>query len=97
MSLKLKLFSLANSNVSPNFIGPFECIKAIHAKLRPLLEGNHIVNWPFQVFDIESRRKIKCKLKGFNRVSSDVYVMPLVEPNLESTKRMCVVDLNFIF
>jgi hypothetical protein len=26
-----------------------------------------------------------------------VYVMPLVEPNLESKKRMRVVDLNFIF
>ena len=56
MSLKLKLFSFANSNAIPNFIGLSECANGnTYARLRPLLEGIHIVDWPFQFFDVESR------------------------------------------
>ena len=40
-------------------------------KLRQLLEGIHIVDWPFQSFDIESRCKINHKLEGLNRLSLD--------------------------
>ena len=40
---------------------------ALRAKLIPLLEGIHIVDWPFQFFGMESRCKINCKLKGLNR------------------------------
>lgn len=73
MSLKLKLFSLANSNANPKLIGPFECAEGdTYAKL----EGIHIEDWPFQFFDVESRCKINCKLQGFNRVASYVYVVP---------------------
>ena len=62
-----------------------------------LLEGIHIVGWLFQLLNIESRCKINWKLKGLDRVSLDVYVPPLVHPNLESRKCMRFVDLNFVF
>ena len=82
----------------PSFIGPFECLENdTFAKLRPLLQGNHIVDWPFQFSDVENKRGIKCKLKELNRVFSVIYVMPLVEPDLESKKHMRVIDLDFIF
>ena len=40
---------------------------------------------------------IKCKLEGLNTISLYVYVQPLAEHNLDSRKRMCVVDLDFVF
>jgi hypothetical protein len=41
----------------------------------PLLsKGIHIVDWPFQFFDVERRCMIKCKLEGLNTISLDVYV-----------------------
>ena len=73
MSLELKLFSLANSNANPNFIGPSKCGDGDkNAKFRPPLEGTHIVDWAFQFFDVGSRCRFNCRLEGLNRVSSDV-------------------------
>ena len=40
---------------------------------------------------------INYKLEGLNKVSSDVYVLPIVAPNLESIKCMHVVDLDFVY
>ena len=78
-------------------MGPCECVEdETYAKLNPLLKDNDIVDWPFQLCDGESRYEINYKLEGLNRVSLDVYVMPLVEPNLDSRKYMCVVDLDFV-
>ena len=78
-------------------MGPCECVEdETYAKLNPLLKDNHIVDWPFQLCDGKSRYKINYKLEGLNKVSLDVYVMPLVEPNLASRKYMCVVDLDFV-
>ena len=37
------------------------------------------------------------KLEVFNKISLDVYVLPLAKLNLESGKCMRVVDLNFVF
>lgn len=54
----------------------------IFVKFTPLLEVIYIVDWPFQLFDVES--KINRKLKELNSVSLDVYAMPLVQPNLGS-------------
>ena len=96
MSLKLKLFSILDSNTSPTLIGPCERIEGnTYAKLIPLLDDIHIVDWPFQFFDVESTCKIKCKLEGLNKVSLNLYVMPLSKVNLESKKHMCVIDLDF--
>jgi hypothetical protein len=67
-----------------------------NAKLTPLLEGIHIVDWPFQLFDVESRCMINYKLEGLNKISLDVYAFPLAKPNLESGKCMRVVDLDFV-
>ena len=94
MSLKLKLFSLVVSNASPKFIGLCECVEGnTYAKLRPLLEVIHIVNWHFQFFDVNSICMINYELQGLNRVSSDVYVLPLVESNFESQNCMHKIHL----
>ena len=94
MSLKMKLLSLVDAYASPKLIGSCDCVgNNTYAKLKPLLEGIHIVKWPCQFFDIERR----CKFEGLSRVSSYVYILPLVNPNLESRKRMCVVGLYFVF
>ena len=37
-----------------------------YAKFRSPLEEIHVVDWPFQFFDNESRCMIKCKFKGLN-------------------------------
>jgi hypothetical protein len=98
MTLRLNLFSLVVSNASPKLIRPCECAEGkFFAKFTPLLEVIHIIDWPFQLFDVESRCKIKCKLKELNSVSSDVYATPLVQPNLGSKKCMHVVDIGFVF
>jgi hypothetical protein len=49
-----------------------------------------------QIFDVESRCKLNCKFEGLSRVSSYVYVLPLVESNLEFKKHMHVDDLYFV-
>ena len=73
-------------------IGSCKCVEGnTLAKLKPLLEDIHIVGW---TFDLESRCKIVCKLEGFNRVFPDVYVVPQANPNLQTRKHMCVVDLD---
>jgi hypothetical protein len=36
-------------------------------------------------------------LRGSKKVFSDVYVLPLANPNLESKNHMHVVDLDFVF
>jgi hypothetical protein len=66
------LFSLVDSNASPNFNAPFECVEG-NTYVRPLLEGIYIVDWRFQFFDVENRCRINCKLGRLNRVSSNVY------------------------
>ena len=98
MSLKLKLFSLANAYASPQLIGSCESVEGgMYATLIPLLECIHIVDRPFQFSYIGSACMIKCKLEGLNKVSLDVFILPLADPNLESRKHMCVVDLDFCF
>ena len=70
--------SLLIPNVSPTLIGPCECVEGDkYAKLRPPIDDIHIIDWAFQFFDVENRCNINCSLEGFNRVSSDVYVLPL--------------------
>jgi hypothetical protein len=39
---------------------------------------------------------INYKLEGLNKISLDVYVLPLVEPNFASRKCMHVVDLDYV-
>ena len=54
---------------------PCECVEdKTYAKLSPLIEDIHIVDWPFHLFDGESRYKFYYKLEGLNRVSLDVHV-----------------------
>ena len=97
MSLKLDFFSLANACASPKITGPCECVEGDkYAKLIPLLESIHNVDWPFQFFHTESRCRINYKLEGINRLYLDVYVLPLANTNLESKKFMCVVDLHYV-
>ena len=97
MSFKLKLLPFANSNANPKHTGPCKCVEGnTYAKLRPLLEGVHIVDWHFQFFNVGNRCRINYKLEGLNKVSLDVYVLSLVEPNLESRKCMRVLDINFV-
>ena len=75
MSLKVRSFSLALAYASPKLIGSCECDEGdTNAKLKLLLEGIYIVDWPFQSFDIESRCKINYKLEGFNRVFFRIYM-----------------------
>ena len=65
MFLKSKLFSLAYSNASAKLIGHSKCVEGYtYAKYRQLLEGIHIVDWPFQIFDIESRCMINLQARG---------------------------------
>ena len=66
-----------------------------YAKLIPLLEGIHVVNWAFQTFDMESTCKINYKFEGPNRLFLDVNVLPLGNFNLEFKKCMHEVDLDF--
>lgn len=61
------MFSLANAYASPKLIGFNECVEGdTYAKAIPLLEGIHIVDWPFQFFNIKSRCWIDSELEGFN-------------------------------
>ena len=41
--------------------------------------------------------RIDYKLEGLNRFSSDVYVLALAKPNLESKKHIHVVDLDVVY
>ena len=66
-------------------------------KTQNIVEGICIVTCPFQFVGIESTCNINYKLEGLNRVFLDLYVMPLVDPNLESRNCMCVVDLDFVY
>ena len=68
MSLELKLFSLADAYASPYLIGSCKCVEGdTYAKLIPLIEGIHIVDWTFQLLFIEIRCKINCELEGLNK------------------------------
>ena len=71
-----------------------ECAKG-NTYARLLLEGYYIVDWCFHFFDFESRCKINCKPGRLNRVSSNVLILPLAKPNLESKKHMRAVYLDF--
>jgi hypothetical protein len=49
MSLKLKLFSLDDAYASSKLIGFCKCAEGdTYTKLMPLLEGIHVVDFPFQ-------------------------------------------------
>ena len=98
MFLKLKVFSLADAHADPKLNGVCECVEGdTYANLIPLLDNIHIVDWPFQFFGINSRCMINCKLKELNKVFLVVYVMLLVDTNLESKKQVYVVDPTFVF
>ena len=69
MFLKLRLFSLANDYAIAKLIGFNKCVEGnTYVKFITLLEGIHIVDWPFQFCNIESRCKIDCKLEGLNPI-----------------------------
>ena len=55
-SLKLRLLSLVDAYAGQELIESCKCVEGdTYAELRPVLEGIHIVDWPFKLFDIESR------------------------------------------
>ena len=94
----MKLFSFFDACPSPQLIGFCECVEDnTYAKLIALLEGIHIVDRPFQFYDIESRCKIDYKLEGLIRLFPEEYDLLVVDPNLESKKCMHVIDLDFIY
>lgn len=69
-----------------------------YAKLKPLLKGIHVVDWPFWLFDIESRCNIKRKLEGLNNF---FFLQMLILCHCWSQpwfqKCIHVVDLDFIY
>ena len=67
MSLMLKLFSIVDAYATPKLIGFCKYVEVnTYAKLMPLPEGIHIVDWPFQFFYIESRCMINYKFEELN-------------------------------
>ena len=67
-----------------------------YAKLIPLLEGIHVVNWAFQTFDMESTCKINYKFEGPNRLFLDVNVLSLGNFNLEFKKWASISQSHII-
>ena len=97
MSVKLELFSLTNAYASVELVGPCKCVEVdTYAKLRPLLEGIHIVDWPFHslilTVNVGLTASLRCSIEFF----SVEYVPLQADSNLESKKCMCVVDLDFV-
>lgn len=63
-----------------------------YAALRSRLEENETLDWGFEFWDVEDKRRMRKKLERLNDISSDVYVIRVEDVKTDSNKLRQVID-----
>jgi hypothetical protein len=80
MSLKIKLFTIANDDRVLKLLGPIIVYEdQSYVGLQCLLEEVEIVEWTFQFWDVKAKCTIKTKLEKFNKIGLEVFTIPIAK------------------
>ena len=60
------------------------------ASLRLRLETEEVLDWDFEFWDVDDKRRIRKKVERLNDVSGDVYVICTTSPESDVAKRRCL-------
>lgn len=76
MAYKIRLFALDHNYTEPVFIGKIKATKEEpYSDLRPRLEKTCVVEWPFDLWDVEDGLRIRKQLEPLNKIGDIVHVI----------------------
>jgi len=95
LTLKTKLYSLADDNARPELLSPFFCQAGdTYAELRLRLEEGGCVDWPFEFWDFDDECRIRKRFEAMNPVTERVYVIPAVEEDAGGPAKRCRIEIR---
>lgn len=90
---KITLWTLEDEADEPEWFGKVVGGGTMtYAPLRSRLEENETLEWGFEFWDVEDKRRMRKKLEGLNDVSANVYVIRIEGGGTDSNKRRRVID-----
>ena len=73
---KVTLWTLESEAADPDYLGKLDMGGASTLEaLRLLLESNDVLDWAFDFWDVEDRRRVRRKLERLNGFSREVHVI----------------------
>lgn len=93
---RITLWTLEGDFADPEYFGKVDIGGASTLEaLRVTLESNDVLEWPFEFWDTEDKRRVRKKLERLNAFSKDVYVIQAKEDLNEGNKRRRLRDGSF--
>ena len=93
---RITLWTLEDEFADPEYLGKVDVSGATTLEaLRFTFESNDILEWAFDFWDVEDKRRIRKKLERLNGFTKLVHVIWLEEGKSDSTKRQRLADGSF--
>lgn len=85
---RIKLWTLEEEGADPEYFGKVDVGSALtYEALRIILEGNDLLEWPFEFWDVEDKGRVRKKLERVNVFGAEVHVIRAGQEDTESQKR----------
>ena len=90
---RITLWTLEGEGADPEYFGKVDIGGASNLQaLRVALETNNALEWPFEFWDAEDKRRVRKKLERLNVFSKEVYVIRVAECEGDGNKRRRLGD-----
>jgi hypothetical protein len=90
---RITLWTLEGEGADPEYFGKVDIGVASNLQaLRVALETNDALEWPFEFWDAEDKRRVRKKLERLNVFSKEVYVIRVAESEGDGNKRRRLGD-----
>ena len=92
----VKIWTLESESSAPELFDKVSAdVKETLASFRLLLETEEVLDWEFNFWDVEDKRRMKKKVERLNDVSANVYVIPTISTDSDSFKQRRVEDGSY--
>ena len=82
---RIKLWTLEEEGTDPKYFEKVDVGSALtYEALRIILEGNNVLEWPFEFWDVEDKGHVRKKLEQVNVFGAEVHVIQAGQEDTES-------------
>ena len=87
ISNRITLWTLEEEGADPEYFGRVDTgVASTLEALQETLENNEILDWPFEFWCAEDKRRVRKKLERLNSIPTEVHVIRLLEEDPDSSK-----------
>ena len=95
--IRITLWTLADESTEPEYFGKVDIGGALTLEaLQKILENNEILDWPFEFWDVDDKRRIRKKLEWLTTICLEVHAIHFEEGDADSNKHRRLPNGSFL-